>query len=316
MTRVLGRPEDSGEVTSVRNEVKTSQRVASLLSNRGDDGRIDVAKGVYAKWQGAHWILSTLADLGYPTGAEELRPIADQVLDTWLAEDFFTEFEATSKSQVYSRKGVPVMRGRHRRCASQQANALWSILTLGLYSERCDQLVERLLHWQWPDGGWNCDKNPEASKSSFVETLFPLRALALYSTINADGDVQRAVERAAEIFLSRHLFRRISDGNVIREEFTKLHYPTYWHYDILVGLRAMVESGFINDQRCSAALDLLESKRLDDGGWPAESKYYKVSNTIQLGADYVDWGGTSIRRMNEWVTVDALSVLQAADRLG
>ena len=103
---------------------------------------------------------------------------------------------------------------------------------------------------------------------------------------------------------------------MIREEFTKLHYPTYWHYDILVGLRAMVESGFINDQRCSAALDLLESKRLDDGGWPAESKYYKVSNTIQLGADYVDWGGTSIRRMNEWVTADALSVLKAAGRLG
>jgi hypothetical protein len=29
----------------------------------------------------------------------------------------------------------------------------------------------------------------------------------------------------------------------------------------------------------------------------------------------VNWGGTSRSRMNEWVTVDALAVLQAAGRL-
>ena len=32
-------------------------------------------------------------------------------------------------------------------------------------------------------------------------------------------------------------------------------------------------------------------------------------------ADYVDWGGTSKARMNEWVTTDALFVLNAAGRL-
>jgi hypothetical protein len=29
-------------------------------------------------------------------------------------------------------------------------------------------------------------------------------------------------------------------------------------------------------------------------------------------SDYVDWGGTAAKRMNEWVTVDALAVLHAA----
>jgi hypothetical protein len=59
---------------------------------------------------------------------------------------------------------------------------------------------------------------------------------------------------------------------------------------------------------------LLEGKRLADGGWPAERRYYKTSNAIALGNDNVDWGGTSKLRMNPWVTADALLVLTAAGR--
>jgi len=36
---------------------------------------------------------------------------------------------------------------------------------------------------------------------------------------------------------------------------------------------------------------------------------------MEANADYVDWGGTSRTRMNEWVTVDALAVLLSAGRL-
>jgi len=76
----------------------------------------------------------------------------------------------------------------------------------------------------------------------------------------------------------------------------------------------MAETGHIRDPRCADALDLLESKQLPDGGWPAESRYYAVSKTIKLGNDFVDWGGTSSKRLNPWVTADALSVLVAAGR--
>jgi hypothetical protein len=36
---------------------------------------------------------------------------------------------------------------------------------------------------------------------------------------------------------------------------------------------------------------------------------------IELGAEVVDWGGTSKRLSNPWVTADALSVLKAAGRI-
>ena len=44
-----------------------------------------------------------------------------------------------------------------------------------------------------------------------------------------------------EVFLSRDLFRRRRDGKPIDPGFLKLHYPRYWHYDILGGLVAMAE---------------------------------------------------------------------------
>jgi len=40
---------------------------------------------------------------------------------------------------------------------------------------------------------------------------------------------------------------------------------------------------------------------------------YKASDEIENGADLIDWGGTSSKKMNEWVTADVLYVLKSAD---
>src|SRR5437762_7040121 len=102
--------------------------------------------------------------------------------------------------------------GLTRMCASMEGNAIYTLLKLGLADERVDSLVERLLGWQWPDGGWNCDKKPGAHVSSFNETLIPLRGLAWYSRSVDDHRIRRVVQEAAEVFLQRKLFRRITDG--------------------------------------------------------------------------------------------------------
>jgi hypothetical protein len=309
---VLGEDESSRSIRALRREIGRSPRVQALLAGRARDGRLLRGRHPYAKWQGAHWVMATLADLGYPPGDRALSPIRDQLLDAWLAPQFYEEFECASKAKAYSKTGVPVMQGRFRRCASQQGNALYAIVTLGLADTRTERLVERLLHWQWPDGGWNCDKDPSADSSSFMETLTPMRGLAAYARHTGDSSVRKAVERAASIFLERQLFKRRSTGATIRAEFVKLHYPLYWHYDILGGLKVLAEAGMHRDPRCAAACELLAKKQLPDGGFPAEARYYKTSRKIELGADVVDWGGTSQRAANPWVTVDALSVLTGA----
>ena len=104
--------------------------------------------------------------------------------------------------------------------------------------------------------------------------------------------------RAAELFLQRRLFKHLRDGEVIAEDFLRLCYPCYWHYDILCGLKVMAEVGVLADTRCREALDVLKSKRLADGGFPAEKKHYRVTNPRVSGYSLVNWGGTSRKRMN------------------
>jgi hypothetical protein len=299
-TRVNLLDEDpySQDLMDLQDEIRTSPRVQGLLSNRSADGTIPLPP--YKKWDGAHWILASLADLNYPAGDEELLPLRDQVYE-WL-------FSSSHRNDIR------VLDGRVRRCASQEGNALYSTLALGLADERALELAESLIAWQWPDGGWNCDRRPEALLSSFMETLIPMRSLWLYGRFTGDTKALKTAQRAVEIFLKRHLYRRQSDGQVIYDGFIRLHYPRYWHYDILFGLLTMVEMGQVKDQRCQDALDLLQSKRLPDGGFPAEEKYYRVSQSGPSGRSPVDWGGASKRKMNEFVTVDALYVLKAAGR--
>ena len=71
--------------------------------------------------------------------------------------------------------------------------------------------------------------------------------------------------------------------------------------------KALAEANLIADQRCREALEFLESKRLDDGGFAAEEKYYHLADRRMksgrrlAGRSLVNWGGVNKRRMNEWV---------------
>jgi len=311
-TRVLGECPDSRSIRRLREEIRRSPRVQALLA-----GVRTARPNTYAKWQGAHWVLASLAELGYPPGDPSLGPECSEVLSTWLSAAFFQEFVAASKAAACRRTAVPVVDGRHRRCASQQGGALLSATRLGLLDEaHAGALVERLVHWQWPDGGWNCDKRPQAHTSSIFETVLPMRGLAAHANATDDLRARRAVNRAAEVLLERRLIFRRSTGELIHPDFLLLHYPLYWHYDVLGGLKAMAEIGLVTDPRCEAALDLLESKRLADGGWPAERRYWRrVSAEVALHNEHVEWGPVTKSRRNPWVTADALYVLRSAGRL-
>ncbi len=314
--RVLVLEEDpiSRRIRALEEDVRRSSRVKALLARRDSRGVLVARRHPYAKWQGAHWVLAALADLGYPEGDRSLEAMRDQVLTCWLSPRYYREFDATTETEAYRGTGVPRIRGRYRRCASQQGNALYSLTRLGLADERADALVERLLHWQWPDGGWNCDRRPAADTSSFWESRLPMLGLAAHADRTGAAAAREAAQRAAEVFLSRRLFLERASGKVMDPEFLVLRYPLYYYYDILGGLKAMAEIGRIGDPRCRTALDVLEEQELPGGGWAAGRRLYKLSSKLGTRADSVDWGGARKGVLNEWVTADALCVLAAAGR--
>jgi hypothetical protein len=291
-----------------------SERARRLLSQRDQSG--EISGHVYAKYTGAHWALADLADMGYPAGAADLAPIGHQVCAFWLSPEHVRERVVEREAARYkSRPGVPIIAGRPRRCASQEGNALFALHALGLADERAEQLAENLIRWQWPDGGWNCDRKTAARTSSFHESLLPLRGLVWHGEKTGSSAARDAARRAAEFFLKRRLCRRQLDGTLIDASFMKLRYPHYWHYDVLIALKVMCEAGLVRDPRCSEALEWVESRQLADGGWRAEGKHYRVVDTPANGGSLVDWGPVSRKQvMNPFVTLDALQVLRAAGR--
>lgn len=297
-----------GSPSALRRGVRTSERVARLLSGRDPAGRIP--RHPYTKWTGAHWVLVTLADLGYPPGNRSLLPLRDQVLE-WLLDE--RRLSPRRKSAEAYLAPILTIRGRPRIHASLEGNALYAILALGIADGRVDALAERLVELQWSDGGWNCDRTPSAACSSFEETLIPLRGLIWHARERRSGASAQAARRAAEVFLERKLFKRRSTGRIIARDFVDLHYPCYWHYDILFALKVLAEGGFIGDERCDDALALLRSKRRADGGFAADAKFWATARS-KSQRSLVSWGPVGKTRSNEFVTADALLVLELARR--
>jgi hypothetical protein len=99
---------------------------------------------------------------------------------------------------------------------------------------------------------------------------------------------------------------------VIRSQWLKLHYPLYWHYDILQSLRILSMIGKMNDPRAQEALDILESKRGADGLWIVEGCHWALPGRKGSNVEVVDWGR---KGANEMITLNALRVLKSAGRI-
>ena len=74
---VLGESQSGRGVRRLQREIRDSPRVDALLAGRRRDGRLIHGRNVYDKWRGAHWVLATLADIGYPRGDSSLRQVAE-----------------------------------------------------------------------------------------------------------------------------------------------------------------------------------------------------------------------------------------------
>src|SRR5712692_2472400 len=326
LTDVLEEPQNTVEVRSVRRQIPNGPLVKTLLKGQHPDGGFGVHP--YQKWTGAHWRRVSLVELGVPAGFPPAVKATKQILD-WLTGDDHLH-------------RVKEINGLTRRCASQEGNALAVCSRLGLArDQRVAQIAKSLVKWQWPDGGWNCDPREDVKHSSFNESLATLWGLVEYSRATGDGDSLKAADMAAEFFLRHRIFRscRSNDerspetfhGEIFHHPFTaksfiiflhpwtQLHYPLYWHYDILQALLILSRAGKLNDPRSKEALDLVRSKRGLDGLWRPEAYYWTKRRAakskvlgMQSNVEVIDWGRG---RPNMMMTLNALRVLNHSNRV-
>jgi hypothetical protein len=269
--------------------------VRALLEGQQPDGGF--GNQPYRKWTGAHWRLVSLVELEVPPGEPRAMAALETVLD-WLS--------------------APRYHGSRRRTdglflsdASIEGNALAVASRLGRAGDvRAGQLAESLIEWQWPDGGWNCDARASGRRSSFHETHATMWGLFEFAQATGDAAARGAADRAAELFLSHRLFRRGGSGDPVHPSWTVLHYPPYWHYDILQALHLLARMGRGRDERAADALHLLELRRLPDGRWRPGGSWWQPPGSSRA-PEAVDWGRGG---PSEMITLNALRILRAAGR--
>ena len=293
-TWLLDQRETHPAVRADRAAIPDGPIVATLLEFPGP--RVNP----YSKWSGVHWRLVSLADFELPADRRETRAILDEALERelrWIADPRRLD-------------AIPKVDGLYRSDASMEGNAVYAASRFGhAGDERVRRLVERLLAWQWPDGGWNCDRAASGYRSSFHETWETAMGLAAYHDATGDADAMAAALRTAELLLGHRLVRVLGSDKPIHSSFTGLHWPAYWHYDILAGLRVLHATDTLDDPRAADALALLASKQRPDGRFQPNGSWWRSAPGGSGPVDVIDWGKG---RPSEVLTLHALRVLSAA----
>jgi hypothetical protein len=273
------------EVAAERARVATEGAGARLLGLQAPDGR----------WGGAAWnrgwdstmhVLSLLREMGLDPASEEARRAVGLVRDrvTWKGCGPHEADENT----FFAGEVEPCINGQ--------------VAVPGAYfGQDVQGIVNRLLAEQLADGGWNCEAPHNSMRSSFNTTICVLEALLEYERAGGGNPAVTAARlRGQEYLLERRLFRRRSTGEVIDAAWTRFAFPTWWHYDVLRGLEYLRRAGISPDERVAEAINLVASKRDDDGRWPLETQY---PGKMPVETD------EGLGRPSRWNTLRALRVL-------
>ena len=279
------------EVGVERARVATEGAGARLLVLQAPDGR----------WGGAAWnrgwdstmhVLSLLREMGLDPASDEARRAVGLVSArvTWRG------------CGPQETDDNPFFVGEVEPCINGQVGAVGAY-----FGQDVRGIVDRLLAEQLPDGGWNCEAANGSARSSFNTTICVLEALLEYELAGGGRpEVGGARLRGQEYLLERRLFRRKSTGEVIERDrkggaaWTRLAFPTWWHYDVLRGLEYLRRAEVVPDERVTEAIDLVVSKRDADGRWLLDTQYPGVMSVE------MDEG---VGRPSRWNTLRALRVL-------
>jgi hypothetical protein len=282
-------------VAGERARIATEGWGAQLLALRGDDGqwaggacfpadfRGDMSQG--QPWTATFPTLTLLREFGVEPDAQPVRETIALV-----AENCRWEHD-----------GQPFFAGEVEPCINGRTVAIGAYFGVDVAG-----IVARLLGEQLSDGGWNCETEVGSVRSSFATTICVLEGLLEHE--RATGGSAQAVaarRRGQEYLLDRALFRRLSTGEVVEQDWLRFSFPTWWHYDVLRALDYFRLAGDAPDPRLAEAIAVLRSKQQPDGTWLLENTHPGAVHFSMEDGD---------GRPSRWNTLRALRVLDWYDR--
>jgi hypothetical protein len=245
-------------VAAERSRVASEGWGARLLALQAPDGQWG-GDTYHPYFTSTHFTLLLLRDLGLDPDSEQARRavglVRDNVRFVWTETD-----------------SRPFFAGEIEICINGM------VLALGAYfGEANSTLLEQVIDAQLEDGGWNCWAGEawpdvETNRSSFNTTIDVLDGLLEYErAVGPDPVITRARSRGEGYLLERRMLRRLSTGELIKEDWTRFSFPPRWRYDVLRGLDYLRSAGVEPDDRIIEAIDVVLEKRDSDGRWAKES---------------------------------------------
>ncbi len=203
----------------------------------------------------------------------------------------------------WEHQGEAYFEGEVEPCINGQAVAIGAY-----FGQDVQGIVDRLLTEQMDDGGWNCKQENGSTRGSFETTINVLEGLLECERATGnDPDVAAARVRGQEYLLERRLLRRLSTGELAEPRWLHLAFPNGWHYDPLRALDHLRDAGIAPDERVSEAIDIIYSKRGDDGRWLLEHAHH---DALPLNL------GETENEPSRWITLRAMRVLRWANGAG
>ncbi len=279
-----------GEVATERARVEHEGWGAQLLALEDADGLWDGGAcfpGDYRggepgqPWTATMHTLQTLQILGLPAEGDAARRAIPLI-----AENGRWEHDG---QRYFEGEVEPCINGR-----TIETGAYFGVAVSGI--------VDRILDERLADGGWNCEAENGSVRSSFDTTINVLDGLLAFErATGGSGAVRDARRGAEEFFLERHLFRRLSNGEVADPAFLDFGFPYYWRYDVLRALDYFRSTGRSPDPRMSDAIAAVRSKQQSDGRW--------LLDRIHPGRVHFHLEG-EVGEPSRWNTLRALRVLE------
>jgi len=294
LRELLDRPPDDPDVLRAQRAIGRKGWAAQLLRGQHPEGQWvtpgSSASELYRpKYVATNWRLLVLADLGLTKKTPRVAKATSL---------FLRRFSGPS-GDLGGRGSEVCFTG----------NALRMLARFGYRKDpRTGAAIDWLVRHQKKDGGWHCFR----SRTGTLDCWEALAGFAALPPETRTPPVLRAIERGAEFYLQRRLFR---EGPTPYRPWFRLHYPVHYYYDILVGLDVLTSLGYGNDPRMGPALDRLEARRNPDGRWNMDALHPDTEDpAYQFRGPFYPLGLEVPGRPSRWITTTALTVLKRAGR--
>ena len=294
---ILQKSASDHEVKKAQKDIMESHTVTTILKNQSPDGFWASSENPYLpKYKATYHQLLILSELGASVCTQIKKAI----------EHVFTY---QYNSGHFSFKQIKTERGKKSKLtdgACLTGNILRFLIHFGyLPDERTQKAINFLVNTH--ENGWSCRAYPIDKEKVFPQNCYmggvnPLIAFSMIPEKERTNKIKDIINQEVEIYLENEIFMYLKDEKGEKKAkfgWRRFGFPLFYQSDALEVLDVLTRLG-VTDDRMKKALDLVLSKKDENGRWILENTF-----NGKMWVDIEEKGYPS-----KWITLKAVRVLK------